>query len=305
MNDKQRNRTDESKLALQTARVLESGECTDQEDAATYELGRLLRQSATHDLPESNDDLREQLLATLSASGDAPLVSVKAPLGTTPARTISRRWWIGLAAGALVAAGGLLFYQPYFEGGTLGRQSALNSLNFDNADSAAPFPKTTPDLTRPAVIYQTETVTEEMPVQKLRTETKTRQLPVQRMRKETRQIKLADGSWETKEVKVPYTENVTQNYSVQVPYTENKKRTFEKKVPYTADGKKITAADYGKFGDGCLQVENCQGRSWPKCFSTRSTLGASESSQRLEQLVQFWQCKTVHWTCCRWRSRHE
>ena len=256
MNDKQRNKMDESELALQTARVLESGECSDQADAATYELGRLLRQSATHDLPESNDDLRQQLLATLATNGDAPsdvpLVSAKVPLDTMPARTISRRWWMGLAAGALVAAGGLWLYQSDLSRRQIAlndsQQIGLSVQNYENSNSLAPLSKSTSDLSRPAVFYKTETLTEEMPVQKLRTETRTRTIPVQRARTETRRFQTADGTWKTKEVSVPYTENTTQNYSVQIPYTENRKRTFELKVPYTADGKKIAAADYGKFG---------------------------------------------------------
>ena len=142
MNNKQRNEMDESKLALHTVRVLESGKCTDQADAATSELGRLLRQSATHELPESNDDLREQLLATLAdhgdVSSDVPLVSVKASLDKTSTHTASRRWWAGLAVGALVAGYGCWLYQPHFGVEPLGKQSALNSLDFENADRAAP-----------------------------------------------------------------------------------------------------------------------------------------------------------------------
>ena len=186
MNDKQRNETDESTLALQTARVLESGECSNQADAATYELGRLLRQSATHDLPESNDDLRQQLLAALASNGnapsDVPLVSAKAPLDTMPARTISRRWWMGLAAGALVAAGGLWLYQSDLSRRQIAlndsQQIGLSVQNYENSNSLAPLSKSTSDLSRPAVFYKTETLTEEMPVQKLRTETRTRTIPV-------------------------------------------------------------------------------------------------------------------------------
>ena len=249
MNDKQRNETDESELALQTARLLESGECSDQADAATFELGRLLRQSATHDLPESNEDLRKQLLATLAANGDAPsdvpLVSAKAPLDTMPARTISRRWWMGLAAGALVAACGWWLYQSE----SSRRQIGLEAFNYHKSVSDEASFNTTPNgQARMGLIYKTETVTEEVPVQKIRTETRTRTLPMQRTRTETKRFQTADGTWKTKQVSVPYTENTTQNYSVQVPYTENKKRTFELKVPYTADGKKIAAADYDKFG---------------------------------------------------------
>ena len=249
MNDKQRNEIDESELALQTARLLESGECSDQADAATFELGRLLRQSATHDLPESNEDLRKQLLATLAANGDAPsdvpLVSAKAPLDTMPARTISRRWWMGLAAGALVAACGWWLYQSE----SSRRQIGLEAFNYHKSVSDEASFNTTPNgQARMGLIYKTETVTEEVPVQKIRTETRTRTLPMQRTRTETKRFQTADGTWKTKQVSVPYTENTTQNYSVQVPYTENKKRTFELKVPYTADGKKIAAADYDKFG---------------------------------------------------------
>ena len=163
MNDKQRNEIDESELALQTARVLESGECSDQADAATYELGRLLRQSATHDLPESNDDLRQQLLASLATNGDAPsdapLVSAKALLDTMPARTISRRWWMGLAAGALVAAGGWWLYQSDLSRSRIAlnnaRQVGLQAHSYENIserfDSFAPLSKSTADVSRPRV----------------------------------------------------------------------------------------------------------------------------------------------------------
>ena len=130
MNDKQRNEIDESKLAQQTALVLESDQCTDQAHAATHELGRLLRQSAKHDLPESNQDLREQMLATL-ASEEEPAVSLKSPLEETSGPVTRRRLWIGLAASALVA-GGCWLYQPDLGHAPLSKQSALNAFDGDS-----------------------------------------------------------------------------------------------------------------------------------------------------------------------------
>ncbi len=112
MNNRHRDEMDELTLAEQTARVLESGDCGDRDDAATYELGRLLRQSANHELPESNEELREQLLMTLAADGDAPMVATKEPLEKASDRVSRNRLWMGLAAGALVAVGGWWLYQP-------------------------------------------------------------------------------------------------------------------------------------------------------------------------------------------------
>ena len=82
MNDKQRSSNDEpnrdprsaneQQHAEQTARVLELQplEALSKDDQATAELGRLLRDASQADLPESNVDLREQLLAEMG-SGSA------------------------------------------------------------------------------------------------------------------------------------------------------------------------------------------------------------------------------------------
>jgi Ca-activated chloride channel family protein len=235
MNNRHRDEMDELNLAQQTAHVLESGDCSDRDDAATYELGRLLRQSANHELPESNEDLREQLLATLVADGDAPMVSVKTPLAESSSHVGRKRMWMGLAVGALVAVGGWWLYQPehgvVLDGGSI----VIGQLDMKDSEE-------------PAVVYRMETATRTAPLTRMRTETRTRLVPVQRTRKESKKVQGTDGEWELREVEVPYTENVTQNYQVQVPYTENTTQSYQLKVPYTPDGKRIARADYKKFG---------------------------------------------------------
>ena len=113
MNNNQRDELEELKLADQTDRILETGQAETPEDSRTHELGRLLKQSASHNLPESNAALREQLLAELE--GDAvPLAPTKMVMEKPTDRVSYKRMWMGLAAGALVAVGGWWLYQPRF-----------------------------------------------------------------------------------------------------------------------------------------------------------------------------------------------
>ena len=149
----------------------------------------------------------------------------------------SRRWFaVAAAVGLLVFLGGVI-NSDYFTGGSqqLSESIAANSPE----ETAARLPE---------VVYRTETVTRQVPVQRTRTETRTRTVPCTKIRTESREVTLADGTTVTKELEVPYTENVTQTYTVQVPYTENTVQAFQVEVPYTADGQRIAKADYGKFG---------------------------------------------------------
>lgn len=156
MNDKQRKEIDESNLAMQTAQVLESVECTDQADAATHELGRLLRRSATHDLPESNQALREHLLTTLAAAGDESMVVLKSPLERRSAPVTRRRLWAVLAVGALVFASGWYLYQQHSGDKVLGRSNQIGRLDKDVPSSAIEpnFLSTLDDNSLPGLIVE-------------------------------------------------------------------------------------------------------------------------------------------------------
>ena len=61
MSDSMRDNFNEQDLAQQTLRALEAKSGGNVDDPATFELGQLLRESAVHDLPQSNRDLRELL----------------------------------------------------------------------------------------------------------------------------------------------------------------------------------------------------------------------------------------------------
>ncbi len=247
MNKKQRDEMSEFILAEETERVLESGDCINRDETSMYELGRLLRRSTDHDLPESSEALRSQLLTELEGEGSASNVATK-----TAAREVStgfgrKRLWMSIAAGTMVAAGGWWLYQPNLGFGVnpSGQAEMVGQLDLVKTE---PAQSATEDADGPKVFYKMETVTTQVPTTKMRVETRTRAVPVNKMRKKKRKVQAADGTWEMKEVEVPYTANVTQNYAVQVPYTESVTQTLQKKVPYTAEGKRIDVADYAKWG---------------------------------------------------------
>ena len=72
-NDKQRYPGSEERIAEQTVRMLEArtNKASSKDDQATTELGQLLRDAAQANLPESNVDLREQLIAQLDGGSPA------------------------------------------------------------------------------------------------------------------------------------------------------------------------------------------------------------------------------------------
>lgn len=109
MNNEQRDNLDELKLAEETLRVLEGERCETDQDSRTLELGRLLKQSASHEMPESNDELREMLLAELEGE-PVERAPAKDALPKSADRAGRKRVWMGLATGAMIAVGGWWVY---------------------------------------------------------------------------------------------------------------------------------------------------------------------------------------------------
>ncbi len=247
MNKKQRDEMSELILAEETERVLESGDCINRDETSMFELGRLLRRSVDHGLPESSEVLRTQLLTELEGEWSAEKVSTKTPAREAFSGFGRKRLWMSIAAATMVAAGGWWLYQPNLGFGVnhSGQAEMVGQLDLVKTE---PAKTATEDAAGPKVVYKMETVTTQVPTTKTRVETRTRAVPVNKTRKEKRKVQAADGTWELKEVEVPYTANVTQNYAVSVPYTESVTQTLQKKVPYTPDGKRIEAADYDKWG---------------------------------------------------------
>ena len=243
MSDSMRNDFNEQDLAQQTLRALEAKSGGKVDDSATSELGQLLRESAVHELPESNSDLRELLQQQSFAEPDANSL----PIASTG--TSSRIWRLSAIAASLVCVFGLgylLFRDPV----------SVAELN------ATPDAGLELKVDQPQVVYRHETRTAQVPVQRTRLETKTRTVPTQKMRTETRTRQSSDGTSERYEVQVPYTENVTQNYQVEVPYTENVTQNYQVEVPYTADGKKIAKEDFEKYGVDVSRGEAQQSEKW-------------------------------------------
>ena len=230
----------EQKLADQTVDLLESTAIpADHDEVTTAELGQLLRQAATHDLPPSNVDLREMLLAETGSASTSDAVrlanSFSGPDSRSPRNTsnwLKRATFAAVAASALCALGVWVFSDSTALVPSVAQQEPTEPAGQD----------------QPKVVYKTETHTRPGPVTKSRTETRSRVVPVIRYREESREVKLANGSVEKQKVRVPYTENVQQNYTVQVPFTENATQNYSVEVPYTADGRRIEVAEYGKYG---------------------------------------------------------
>ena len=264
-NDKHRFLPIEDQLAEQTVRILESPtiEARSKDDQATVELGQLLRDAAKENLPESNDDLREQLLAQLGgeeASVDHVTVASKEVTADKLAVRSAgrRRFWVAAAASGLLLVGGTIAYNSGFVG-TLSNVAMLE----DPIEAVSEPPVVEPpvveppvvdrvvrgDEARPEVAFRTETRTKLVPVTKMRLENKTRSVPIIKLRDETRRVKQADGSFKEETIQVPYTE-MSQGLTVQVPYTENVEQSYTVEVPYTAEGKRIEKSDYDKYGLG-------------------------------------------------------
>ena len=254
-NDKHRFLPIEDQLAEQTVRILESPtiEARSKDDQATVELGQLLRDAAKENLPESNDDLREQLLAQLGgeeASADHVTVAGKEVTADKLAVRSAgrRRFWVATAASGLLLVGGTIAYNSGFVG-TLSNVAMLE----DPIEAVAEPPVVDRvirgDEARPKVAFRTENRTKLVPVTKMRLENKTRSVPITKLRDETRRVKQADGSFKEETIQVPYTE-MSQGSTVQVPYTENVEQSYTVEVPYTAEGKRIEKSDYDKYGLG-------------------------------------------------------
>ena len=178
MNDKHRFLPIEDQLAEQTVRILESPtiEARSKDDQATVELGQLLRDAAKENLPESNDDLREQLLAQLGgeeASADHVTVASKEVTADKLAVRSAgrRRFWVATAASRLLLVGGTIAYNSGFVG-TLSNVAMLE----DPIEAVAEPPVV--DRARPEVAFRTENRTKLVPVTKMRLENKTRSVPI-------------------------------------------------------------------------------------------------------------------------------
>ena len=278
MNDKQRSSNDEPNRdprsanerqdAEQTARLLELQpiEALSKDDQATAELGRLLRDAAQADLPESNVDLREQLLAEMGSGSavesdqvtlgakkmtSSEVTSSKATSSEVSSRSTGRRFWIAAAASGLLLVGGTIAYNSDFVG-TLSNVALLEDQeqpNVEAIESDLVSPSSKPEL--PEVVFRLETRTRQVPITRTATETKTGPgTPVIKYHDETKQIKQADGSIKTETVKVPHTEFVRPDYTESHTFTENVLQSYQVQVPYTADGKPIEKSDYGKYGLG-------------------------------------------------------
>ena len=259
-NDKHRFLPIEDQLAEQTVRILESPtiEARSKDDQATVELGQLLRDAAKENLPESNVDLREQLLAQLGgeeASADHVTVASKEVTADKLAVRSAgrRRFWVAAAASGLLLVGGTIAYNSGFVG-TLSNVAMLE----DPIEAVSEPPVVEPpvvdrvvrgDEARPEVAFRTETRTKLVPVTKMRLENKTRSVPIIKLRDETRRVKQADGSFKEETIQVPYAE-MSQGLTVQVPYTENVEQSYTVEVPYTVEGKRIEKSDYDKYGLG-------------------------------------------------------
>ena len=116
MNNEHRDNFEEQKLAEETLRVLDGGPCETDQDSRTFELGRLLKQSASHGLPASNDELRESLLAELEGEASVSLAPAKDAQPKPTDRVGRKRMWMSLATGTLVAVGGWWLYTGGLEG---------------------------------------------------------------------------------------------------------------------------------------------------------------------------------------------
>ena len=219
------------------------------------------RDAAQANLPESNVDLREQLIAQLDGGLPASEQVTVASKEMTSREVASdklalqstghRRFWIAAAASGLLLVGGAIAYNSGFVG-TLSNVAMLEDLDEVGVEpevesSVAPVVAPSTQVI-PKVVYRTERRTRQVPVTRMTTQSKTRSVPVQRTRNETKTRTLADGSIQSYQVSVPYTENVTQKYTVQVPITEQTTQSYAMQVPYTANGKRIEKADYGKYG---------------------------------------------------------
>lgn len=111
MNNEQRDNLEEQKLAEETLRVLDGQQCVTEQDSRTLELGRLLKQSASHDLPESNDELRQMLLNEFEGEAATPVAPMKTLAPKPVDRIRRRRMWMALpAAGLMIAVGGWWLY---------------------------------------------------------------------------------------------------------------------------------------------------------------------------------------------------
>ena len=277
-NDKHRYPGSEERIAEQTVRMLEArtNEASSKDDQATAELGRLLRDAAQANLPESNVDLREQLIAQLDGGSPASEQVTVASKEMTSREVASgklalqstghRRFWIAAAASGLLLVGGAIAYNSGFVG-TLSNIAMLEDpsevgVEPEVESSVAPVVAPSSPVI-PKVVYRTERRTRQVPVTRMTTQTKTRSVPVQRVRTETKTRKLADGSIESYQVQVPYTENVAQNYTVQVPATEQTTQSYAVQVPYTVDGKRIEKADYDKYGLGDFESAAAPAESFP------------------------------------------
>ena len=134
-NDKQRYPGSEERIAEQTVRMLEArtNEASSKDDQATTELGQLLRDAAQANLPESNVDLREQLIAQLDgglpASEQVTVASKEMASDKLDSRSTGRRrFWVAAAASGLLLVGGAIAYNSDFVG-TLSDVAMLEDLD--------------------------------------------------------------------------------------------------------------------------------------------------------------------------------
>ena len=185
MNNKQRSSNDEpnrdsysakeNQIAERTVRVLElrslenqSQNAHSKDDQATAELGRVLRDAAETNLPESNGDLREQLMAEFGG-GSSVTQSDRGLNGTadsTPleaaSRSTGRRFWITAAASGLILVGGAIAYNSGFVGqlSNVAMFEAAKESKFEVVERSQRAPIFgSSNLEKPEVVFRMETRT--------------------------------------------------------------------------------------------------------------------------------------------------
>ena len=270
MNEDQRNKHNrfEELAALHAVKIMQSeGQAgLSAEEAQLLELGQLLRNSVSTDLPRSNPDLRSQILKQLEsdqtefqtesvvstvASGTLdpvsrkPVQSASDSVSREGARSLSRLL-LTLATGVVLAVLGWWIYSAESPASLSpleladGTYSKYQFASLSVAPSVE-SPPVQPESSQPTAIKSPryEVRTRQVPVTTMQTQTKTRTVPVTRTRLETKtrkipvtklvKVKGEDGKMIEKSV----TEIVEQSYQVSVPYTENATQQYTVQVPVT------------------------------------------------------------------------
>lgn len=296
MKNNQRNDYNrfEELAALHAAKVLETQNQTglNANERHISELGQLIRQSASIDLPESNPDLRDLILNQLESASDQAQIESTEQSSLSPVSSLdkasespsdsnsrkrfgllqSRMFWSAAATVALAIGGWWLYNiespKPFRLADGTSLKYQIADENPENSGSnrlsgnrSYRYESRTRKVPVTRMVTQTQTRT--VPVNKWRTETRTRQVPVTKLRTETRTKKLPDGSTKDYEVNIPYTEQAVEQYTVKVPYTENVTQSPTVQVPVTTleDRRVIVAID--ELGNETeVSPDSAEGRSY-------------------------------------------